>query len=160
MKNETDNQTGFTLVEVLVALFVMVVGLLGLAQMLFVGIQLNQSAQYSSQAAFVASDVMNRIRANSDAARRREYNIMLGDRPSESGSIAAQDLQEVFQLIAGGKDAQLGKIEGVLPQENERTGLEISVVNDRVTVTVAWYDARWSDQEDEQIRELTLEGLL
>lgn len=57
-------QRGFTLVEVMVAFFVLAIGLLGMAGLLSQSIRGNQSALYRSQAVMLASDMADRIRAN------------------------------------------------------------------------------------------------
>ncbi|MFT6955875.1 MAG: type IV pilus assembly protein PilV [Halieaceae bacterium] len=58
-------QSGFTLIEVLISLLVLLIGLLGVAGIQIVSFQNNQGAYIRSQATFIASDFMDRIRANS-----------------------------------------------------------------------------------------------
>jgi type IV pilus assembly protein PilV len=58
--------TGFTLIEILVALLVVSVGLLGVATLQVRGQQFNQVAYFRTQAAFLAHDIMERMRINSD----------------------------------------------------------------------------------------------
>ena len=55
---------GFTLVEVLVSTLVLMVGILGVAAMQLVSFQNNQGAYLRSQAIYVASDYIARMRAN------------------------------------------------------------------------------------------------
>lgn len=59
---------GFTLVEVLVALVVMAVGLLGIAALYVEGLRAGRTAVYRSTAVNLASDMAERIRANPEAA--------------------------------------------------------------------------------------------
>ncbi len=56
-------QQGFTLIEVLVAVVVLSIGLLGLAGLQTTGLRNNQSAYYASQAAIYANDIFERMRA-------------------------------------------------------------------------------------------------
>ncbi|MEQ1557370.1 MAG: type IV pilus modification protein PilV [Methyloglobulus sp.] len=63
-----NKNVGFTLIEVLVAVTIMAVGLLGLAGLQASGIKFNQSAYHRSQATNLAYDLADRIRANSSAA--------------------------------------------------------------------------------------------
>lgn len=58
---------GFTLVEVLVSLFVLSVGLLGLAALQATSMQYNTGSYFRTQATFLAYDIMDRMRANSTA---------------------------------------------------------------------------------------------
>lgn len=55
---------GFTLVEVLVAVVILAIGLLGLASMEATGLNYNQSAYSRSQATQLAYDIADRIRSN------------------------------------------------------------------------------------------------
>lgn len=57
---------GFTLVEILVALLIISVGLLGVATLQVRGQQFNQVAYFRTQATLLAYDIMDRIRINSD----------------------------------------------------------------------------------------------
>lgn len=61
---------GFTLIEILVALLILSIGLLGLAALQMSGLQANQSAYMRSQAIFLAYDMFDRIRANPDQAAK------------------------------------------------------------------------------------------
>jgi type IV pilus assembly protein PilV len=57
-------QRGFTLTEVLVAVLVLAVGLLGLAGLQLAGMKGNHSAYLRSQAAIAAYDLLDRVRAD------------------------------------------------------------------------------------------------
>ena len=59
---------GFTLVEVLVALLVLAVGMLGLAVLLVEGLQGSRSAIEHTQAVNLAADIAERMRSNRAAA--------------------------------------------------------------------------------------------
>lgn len=57
-------QTAFTLFEVLIAMLVLSIGLLGLASLQAAGMRNNNSAYMRSQASILAYDMADRIRAN------------------------------------------------------------------------------------------------
>jgi len=61
-------QRGFTLVEVLVALAVLAVGLLGIAALYLDSLRAGRTAIYRTQAINVAADLADRIRANRESA--------------------------------------------------------------------------------------------
>ncbi len=67
-------QQGFTLLEVLVAMVIVSIGLVGLAGLMMTSAKNNQSAYYRSQASWMAYDIIDRMRAN----RGGSYNIALG----------------------------------------------------------------------------------
>ncbi|MCI0734504.1 MAG: type IV pilus modification protein PilV [Methylococcaceae bacterium] len=58
---------GFTLVEVLIAVFVLALGLLGLCGLQVASLQNNHSAYLRSQATLLAYDMADRMRANATA---------------------------------------------------------------------------------------------
>ncbi|MEJ2686528.1 MAG: type IV pilus modification protein PilV [Gammaproteobacteria bacterium] len=71
---------GFTLVEVLVALVVLAIGLLGLAGLQTAGLKYDHSAYQYSQATQLAYDILDRMRANRDTATSTSaYQSALND---------------------------------------------------------------------------------
>ncbi|MEO8223283.1 MAG: type IV pilus modification protein PilV [Gammaproteobacteria bacterium] len=65
--NTQPRTRGFTLVEVLVALVVMSVGMLGIAALYLEGLRAGRTALYRTAAVNLAADMADRIRANRDA---------------------------------------------------------------------------------------------
>ena len=93
------NQKGFTLLEVLIAVLVLAIGLLGLAGLQATSLRVNQSASMRSQATNLAYDIADRIRANRDAALAGTYdNQSLATTPPAcavitlNGTLAQQDI--------------------------------------------------------------------
>jgi len=60
-------QTGFSLVEVLIALVIMSVGMLGIAGLYVQGMQAGRTSMLRHQAVILAGDIADRIRANPTA---------------------------------------------------------------------------------------------
>jgi len=58
---------GFALMEVMIAMFVLAVGILGAGAMQTIGLQANRGAYMRSQAVLLAGDMLDRIRANRKA---------------------------------------------------------------------------------------------
>lgn len=93
------DQRGATLIEVLVAMLVLSIGLLGLAGMQMTALKSNQSAYYRSQATVLAYDIIDRMRANRADALNGVYDIALQNQAcdpdlSPSGSLAKKDVAE------------------------------------------------------------------
>jgi type IV pilus assembly protein PilV len=88
-----EKQSGFTLVEVLVALFILAIGLLGLAGLQIKGISGSKSALFNSQATVCAQDIIDRMSANRNAAAQNPspYQIELGAAPSLSLPVTILD---------------------------------------------------------------------
>ncbi|NJD05253.1 MAG: type IV pilus modification protein PilV, partial [Methylococcaceae bacterium] len=68
---------GFTLVEVLVAVLVLAIGLLGMAGLQAVGLKNNNTAYLRSQATFLAYELADRMRAN-NAVLNEFYGTVTG----------------------------------------------------------------------------------
>ena len=73
---------GFSLIEVLVALLVLSIGLLGLAALQTTSLQYNTGSYFRTQATFLAYDILDRMRANSGAVVDSDGNGY--DQPTSS----------------------------------------------------------------------------
>ena len=71
----TKTQQGFSLIEVLVAVLVVSIGLVGLAGMQLVGLKGNQQSFSKNQAAHHAQALLERMRANPSAAVAGDYVV-------------------------------------------------------------------------------------
>lgn len=61
-------QRGFTLLEVLIAVLIFSIGLLGSAGLMVLSVRTNHSAYLRTQASFLADSMVERMRANADQA--------------------------------------------------------------------------------------------
>lgn len=99
--NNKFNQAGFTLLEVMVAVFVLGVGLLGLAQLQITSLKYNLSAESRTQASLLAGDMLDRIRANQSAAQAGNYSFNVGQTPpANNNTIADADINEWLANLA------------------------------------------------------------
>jgi type IV pilus assembly protein PilV len=81
------NQTGTSLIEVMIAIIVLSVGLLAYVGLHAESLQFNKMAQYRSVATQLATDYINRVQANSLAAINGNYDILGGYAP-QAGQMA------------------------------------------------------------------------
>lgn len=132
-------KNGFSLVEVLVAMVVLSVGLLGLAGMMASTVRNNHSAYHRSQATWLAYDVIDRIRANREAALApaNNFNIALGTSSSTSTGI-----------VGGEINAWKGRLAAALPAGDG--SVAVVPATRRVTVVVRWNDSRGTGGSDVQ----------
>ena len=83
-------ERGFSLVEVLVALFVLSIGLLGLAGLQTAGLRLNHQSYQRTQATLNTYDIIDRIRANPGGMTAGIYDdIDLSPNPWAADCMAA-----------------------------------------------------------------------
>lgn len=100
---------GVGLVEVMIALLVLSIGLLGVANLQLSGLRMTQEAYFHSQAAVLAQDIIDRMRANPSAAGDDAYlrSSFAEEEKAPScapvmldGSVAQQDLALWTQRLA------------------------------------------------------------
>lgn len=70
-----EKKKGFSLFEVLVALVILAIGMLGIARMLMIAHKTNSSSYLKQQSIQSAHDIIDRIRANRDAAISGSYSV-------------------------------------------------------------------------------------
>jgi type IV pilus assembly protein PilV len=122
-------QRGVALLEVLIAVVILSIGMLGLASLQVNSLRFNHSAYLRSQATILAYDITERMRANRQVALDGEYNLALGATPAAETTVVAIDLLEWRAQLA----AQLPGGDGAI---------DVDGANDTVTITVAWDDTR------------------
>ena len=83
------NQSGFTLLEVMVAIVVLSLGLLGLAGLQAATLRNNQIAYYRAIAVQQTFDMADRIRANQRGAMDGEYDALDASIPADPGCVAS-----------------------------------------------------------------------
>ena len=133
--------SGFTLMEVLVALVILSIGLLGLAGLQAASLRYNHSSYLRSQATLLAYDIVDRMRANRQEALNGTYAIGLGTLPAAptscTGSVtsctpaqmAADDLYQWETALKNTLPSGTGSIASVQIAQNTQ-----------FTITVQWTD--------------------
>ncbi len=134
-KPTTTQQTGFSLIEVLVALLVLAIGLLGILVMQARGLQLNQAGYMQSQAMFMAEDIVERIRSNQTAID--SYSIDFEDAGDDSAGYCDSIGSACSDTEMAASDLLQWKtqLSNVLPQGDGRVEIGATVGN-LVPVTV------------------------
>ena len=102
----TKKQRGFSLIEVLVALVILSVGLLGVAALQLTSLQTNREAYLRTQAVIAGTDLLERMRANKPAALSGDYSTSVGTMPTGSkncstlGAACTTTEMAAYDLIA------------------------------------------------------------
>jgi type IV pilus assembly protein PilV len=126
-------QLGVGLIEVLIAILIMAVGMLGIAAMQATALRNSQSSLDRSQAVIEAYSILDAMRANRDRALAGDYNIAL----STSCAGPTGTTQAALDLISW--RAQIQKLLGATAcgevAQSKPNGTDF-------TVTMRWDDSR------------------
>lgn len=146
-------QAGFSLMEILFSMLILAFGLLSLASFQASSLRNNQSAYLRSQASFLAYDILDRMRANSEVVSSGAYDTTLDTAPSSGATtcigsgitcsetdMAAFDVAE-WKCTLGNWTGEsicstLSVTGGVLPSGDGA----VTRSGDVVAVTIRWLD--------------------
>lgn len=129
----------FSLIEVLIALIVMSVGMLGIAGLYVHGMQAGRTSQFRHHAVLLAGDVADRIRANPDAgaayvdagvAPAPGTNCIAGGVDCTAPEMAANDMYLWDQ-----------QAQGTLPDGDVTVTYDNGAIPSVYTVTIDWVEA-------------------
>ena len=137
---------GFTLLEVLVAMVVLSVGLLGLSGLQTTSLRNNHSAFLRSQATLVTHDIIDRMRANRASAAAGNYDIAYAATPTTVSCSASCTALQVAEMDLIDWRAYVERLPG---GEGE---IEVSGAG-LAEVRVRWTDARDSTAANKQVFE-------
>ncbi|CRL96799.1 MULTISPECIES: type IV pilus modification protein PilV [Pseudomonas] len=121
------HQRGMTLIEVLVAVLILTIGLLGAAVIQLNALKYTDSARMTSQASFIAYDMLDRIRANSAA----DYAWERSERAPASSATASVRDQDLHDFEAN-----------ILGFAGESAKGAVSISANEATVSISWDDSR------------------
>jgi type IV pilus assembly protein PilV len=133
-------QSGMTLIEVLVALLVFSVGILGVAMLQLDALKYTDSSMRSMRVSFIAHDLFERIRANPDVS----YALSSLSQAPTSGNLGVPRQQDLYDF-----STQLKRVVG------DDAEASIAMAGSTVTLKLTWDDSRAS-QQSAQKQTLTL----
>lgn len=120
-------QRGFSLLEVMIAIFITAIGVLGAAAMQLSALKYTDSSRLTSQASFIAYDIIDRMRANADPSQLERYALVnLEAAPGSATSVLSTDLIDFANAV------------GTLP---DGAG-SIEVDGSEVMVEISWSEGR------------------
>jgi len=134
---------GFTLIEVLVAVVVLAIGLLGVGKMVLFAARANGSAYMRSEATQQAYAILDYMHANRAAALAGAYNVAIGVNPPAGQDCFAAGPCTTQAAIAGYDLAQWkAQMAAILPAGDGSVTTATDAANTQtlVTVTVQWDD--------------------
>lgn len=127
-------QAGVSLLEVMIALFITAIGILGAAAMQLNALKYTDSSKLTSQASFIVYDILDRMRANADPSQLIQYQIQDTETlPGGANSVRGTDLIDFANAVA------------TLP---DGAG-SIAVDGSTVTVAINWSEGRAGGADSE-----------
>ena len=132
------SQKGVGLIEVMIAVLIMGVGLLGIAAMQATALRNNQSALERTQATIQSYSILDAMRANRTAALADEYNLAKTCTAPAAGTLAQTDLNRWITSLK----TTLG--------DNAGSCGTIACEAGTCLITVQWDDSRAVDGSDAQ----------
>ena len=140
------SERGFTLLEVLVALLVMSIGLLGIGKLMMLSARANDSAYMRTQATALAYTILDAMRSNRQSAIVQGYDTAMGvfpalagcgttATPCTSGLQAQNDVALWGASLAAELPLGQGSITTVTAQDRKTLANMVTA-----TVTVQWAD--------------------
>lgn len=130
--NTTRQQQGFSLVEVLIALVIMSVGMLGIAGLYVQSLQAGRTSMFRHHAVHLAGDVADRIRANPTGG------IAYMGAGANSNCVAANYDCDIVEMARN--DVFLWDLQAAnsLPNGTVTVNFDDTVTPPNYTITVSW----------------------
>jgi len=145
-QGKRQSSAGFSLLEVLIALVILSVGLLGIAALISTALKSNGSAYMRTQATALAYNIIDRMRANLPAANNLAYNVSMPASPAPSANTTctgtACSSAQLATYDIGQWEYDLGT---QLPQGRGAVAASTAGGIVTVTVKVLWNDSRAHD---------------
>ena len=141
-------QSGFTLIEVLVTMFVLAVGILGAGSLQMVGFQSHQDAYFRTQAMYLAGDIVDRMRANPDGVDNTtafdavDTTAVIATAPSCKAAIGGCTSIQMAQVDIAEWAESFTVIPAVLPASSATVTRDAATNN--FTITINWQEREWS----------------
>ena len=142
--NDYKKHAGFTLIEVLIAMVIMAIGLLGLAGLQASSLKQNQSAYYRTQAMQLAYDLADRMRSNVVESKKYTASKYITVQPASAdknkctsncnpAQLAERDLGEWNDAVTNNLPGAQGTIAFTVPT---------------YTISITWDDDRDGDSNN------------
>ena len=142
--NRVPGQRGFSLLEVMVTLAIVSVGALGMAGLQTVTLRNNNNALLESQAATLAQDLIERVRANPGADYTTTFNAAIANTVCtglnancDAAGMARYDLM-AWKCSLGAVNSACA-VRGIAGQLPNGAG-SITVAGNIYTISIRWFD--------------------
>jgi len=157
MRRSVKQQTGITLIEILVTMIIMAIGFLGLASVQLMGTKNVTNSNYRTLATIYAYDMVERMRSNQKGVRDNSYDDVETATATDPGCGSTCDSAQMADLDAFEWKSLLEApiIDGGLPSGSGT--VEYDATDDVYNIEVSWTEVvRTADTQDEATQTLTL----
>lgn len=145
---------GFSMLEVLIAVFVIAIGVLGVSSAQLLSLKNNQGSYYRSQANFLVMDMLDRMRANPSGVQDGDYDNLDTDNvtPSAASPACASNVAGCTsaQIAAADKtqwaaNFSTGNNIGLIPGSAGTVSTTVNGTETTATITVTWAESAWDN---------------
>ncbi|HHH35267.1 MAG TPA: type IV pilus modification protein PilV [Gammaproteobacteria bacterium] len=141
-ENGCPRMQGLSMIEILVTVVVLSIGLLGLAGLQLTGLKYNHSAYMRSQATLLASDIIDRMRANRDVAKTGGYDINIGTNAPTATCMGANMNCTPAEMAAADLSEWKQDLQNLLPGGDGSITRVVNGNEVHFTITIQWDDTR------------------
>jgi type IV pilus assembly protein PilV len=110
LRHSFARQQGVSMIEVLIAILVSVIGLFSVMKMQMTAVSNTHSSYFRSQAAIISEALIDQMRANPTAAIAGDYDIALTGSAPTSGGLEVADLTQWRSDLAAGLPSGVGSV--------------------------------------------------
>ena len=135
------NQRGFSLIEVLIAVVIVGIGLLGIAALQITTNVYNEASLHRGQATMLAREMIERMRVNVDEAKAGSYDINALPTLTTDCTGAATDCTPA-QMREHDLRSWSARVVALLPGGDATIGTDTTVDPVAITVTMIWAGRR------------------
>jgi len=152
MHMNINNSSGFTIIEVLVAMVILSIGVLGLGVLQLTALQNTQGGHLRSQASILAYDIIDSMRANFPAVTGGDYRITLAAAiPATVDCYGSAADCTTNQMASSDLNRWRTLLDNYLPAGKGQVELLDLGGTTQATVTVQWVDPYSAESGNEQL---------
>jgi len=156
--NSTKKQSGFTMVETLVSSFVLAIGLLGAASTQLNGLKVTQETFNRSKAVYIASDIIDRMRANPAGMLSGDYNSIDTTSTAPTATVCTSSTTATTLSCTASELAAADNIEWrafVAELPNGKGSVTYDATNETYKVSVIWQERHFASSAGETLSDTT-----
>jgi len=146
------NSSGFTIIEVLIAMVILSIGVLGLGILQLTALQNTQGGHLRTQASILAYDIIDSMRANILSVTGGDYGITFAAATPDTVNCYGLDADcTTNQMATSDLNRWRILLDNYLPAGNGQVELLDLGGTTQVTVTVQWLDPYSAESGNEQV---------